>query len=358
MTGDGARPTVASHSRDWDRLRMLLSKAQSGGPGALSEQELWELPSLYRRAISDLSLLRTARGDPHLAQELTQICNAAHGLIYRRRAALGRFSLWRHLMHELPAAVQRSRGLIWLTAAVMALFAVIGWAHAALNPQLAESILGPQMSAGIRTSLEAAREQADLGLAAQIPPEERMAMGLAITLNNWAVSVRAALFGIAAGIITLLIIAFNGYLLGVVGYIYFFTDPGIPINLPLYFIAGIAPHGSIELPAIAIAGGAGLLLGLSWVFPGQRPRGDALRAALSDFWKLVQVCLLTLIVAGLIEGFITPLNPPAGIPLVAWHWLKIAFGLMVLGLWLRWLSNHNHESSKWSSRITCIQLTQ
>ncbi|MDQ3024490.1 MAG: hypothetical protein M3R04_08935, partial [bacterium] len=146
---------------DWQRLRDLLVKAKHG-PAALSEQELWELPSLYRRALSDLSLARTTGAAPHVEHELTQICNAAHGLIYRRTERSGRFNLWRHLMHELPDSVRRNRGMIVLCGAVMTLFAVIGWAHAALNPQLAESVLGPQLSAGIRTSLEAARESADL----------------------------------------------------------------------------------------------------------------------------------------------------------------------------------------------------
>jgi uncharacterized membrane protein SpoIIM required for sporulation len=330
--------SAPGHAADWQRLRELLVKARSG-PAALSEQELWELPSLYRRALSDLSLARTTGAAPHVEQELTQICNAAHGLIYRRQERAGRLNLWRHIAYDLPEATRRNRGMILLCGAVMMLFAGIGWAHAALNPRLAESVLGPQMSAGIRTSLAAAREQADLGLAAQIEPEQRMGMALAITLNNWSVSIRAALLGIAAGVLTLVIIAFNGYMLGAIGYIYFFTDPGIPMNLPLYFIAGIAPHGSIELPAIAVAGGAGILLGLSWVFPGQRPRGDALRSALTDFWKLVQVCLITLLIAGAIEGFVTPLNPPAGFPLVGWHWLKIAIGVIVLGVWLLWLNN-------------------
>jgi hypothetical protein len=68
---------------EWQCLRELLIKAKHG-PAALSEQELWELPSLYRRALSDLSLARTTGAAPHVEHELTQICNAAHGLIYRR----------------------------------------------------------------------------------------------------------------------------------------------------------------------------------------------------------------------------------------------------------------------------------
>jgi len=337
--------SAVGHERDWEQLRALVAKAQGRGLGALSEQELWDLPSLYRRALSDLSLLRTTGSAPQAQQELTAICNAAHGLIYRRRAREGVFNLWQHIAYELPAAARRNRSMILLCAAVMALFTVVGWAHAALNPPLAESVLGPRMADGIRTTLEAAREEGDLGLAAQIEPKQRVAMWLAITLNNWAVSVRAALFGIAAGVLTLLVIAFNGYMLGVVGYIYFTATPGIHVNLPLYFIAGIAPHGSIELPAICVAGGAGMLLGLAWVFPGQRPRGEALRTASADFWKLLQVCLLTLIAAGLIEGFITPLNPPSAVPITLWYALKIVFGALIFTLWLLWLNNKPRQSS-------------
>ncbi len=330
--------SLLTRAPEWERLRNLLSIAKARGLGGLSEQELWELPGLYRKALSDLSLMRSRGGFPQLEQELTQLCNTAHGVIYQRVAPVRGAGLIEHVGRVLPRTVRRRSGLIIIAALTMVLFAVLGWVHAWMNPTVAETVLSPRMVDGIRAGLQTAREQADLKLAAQIEPQQRMGAAIAITLNNWGVSFRAFLFGILGGLPSIIINSFNGYLLGVFAFIYFNTDPGIPVNLPLYFVSGIAPHGSIELPAICVAVAAGMLLGFSWVFPGQRPRGEALREAITDAWRLFQVCLITLLFAGSIEGFVTPLRPPTGFPDDAWMWLKVLIGCCVFSVWLLWLS--------------------
>src|SRR5687768_2772003 len=188
---DGAT-TLLSRTPEWERLRELLNKARRG-LGALSEAELWELPSLYRRTISDLSLLRSRRGDPQLEQELSHLCNAAHALIYQGRERRRGAGFLRFIGAELPRAVRRRSGYILAAAAVMTVFSVIGWVHARIAPQIAETVLSPQLVAGIETSLRAARHEADFGLAAQIAAEDRNAAAVLITLNNIGVAIRAFL---------------------------------------------------------------------------------------------------------------------------------------------------------------------
>lgn len=328
---------IKRRSDDWERLRELMARAGSRGLHSLSERELNELPGYYRKTLSDLSLLRTSGSDPSLQHELNQLCNAAHSLIYARVAQQRKPSALWFVACELPRAVRRRAGYIWAATAISLLFAVIGWIHAGIDDTVPETVLGPQMVGGIRASLKYAEQHSDLGLAAQIPVEDRNAMALLITINNISVSIRAFIFGILAALPTLIILGFNGYMLGVIGFIYFNTTPGVDINLPLYFVSGIFPHGSIELPAIFIAGGAGMLLGLSWVFPGKLPRGQALREAANDAGKLVITCALTLVAAGAIEGFITPLLPPSGLGLETWFWFKIVFGALVFIAWMAWL---------------------
>ncbi len=328
---------LGTRQRDWDRLRMLLARVDRSGLKDLSDSELADLPGLYRKALSDLSLLRTSGQQPGVQQELGKLCNRAHSLLYSGSLNRRRVGLIRYLLQDVPRAVCSYRWYILATAVLMALFAVIGWFHSSIDRDLAGAVLSDRMVGGIETSLKAARQQQDLGLAAQIPREQRLAMATAITVNNISVSVRAFVLGIFGGVFSILIIAFNGYMLGVVWQIYFSTAPGIEVNLPLYFISGIAPHGFIELPAICLAGGAGMLLGFSWLFPGARPRGQALREAATGAGRIMVACAVTLVFAGLIEGFITPLLPPAGLGIEAWYWAKIAFGTCVFLLWLAWL---------------------
>jgi uncharacterized membrane protein SpoIIM required for sporulation len=330
--------SLPQRSREWDKLRHLVGRANALGLGALSEDELWELPSLYRKTLSDLSLLRSRGSAPELTQELGQLCNQAHAIVYRGTAHRRGTGVAAYILEELPRAVRQHVRYVLAAGAIMTLFAVLGWLHCASDRTLAETVLSPKMVGSIQSNLAAARKQADLGLAAQIPREERSMMAAAITANNIGVGVRAFVFGIAGGVPTLIILAFNGYMLGAIGYLYFHTAPGIAINLPLYFIAGIAPHGSIELPAICLASAAGMLLGFSWLFPGLKRRGEALRTAARDALKLLAACAVTLVVAGTLEGFVTPMLPPTGLDLNTWFWIKIAIGCTIFTIWLLWLS--------------------
>jgi len=332
--------TGRARAVEWEQLRRLLGLVERGGLSELTDQELWELPGLYRRTLSDLSLLRSSGGAPQLTQELSQLCGKAHAVIYRgvvRRRGPGLLFL---ILHELPRTARRCAGLILGAAALMTLFSLIAYFTCVRSPAIAEDVLGafrPNMLREWETALQTASKQQDLRLAAQIEPGERSFAAVAITYNNIQVGVNAFVLGIAGGVPSLIMLAFNGYLLGAVAFLYFQTPPGFDVNLPLYFIAGIAPHGSIELPAICLAAAAGMLLGFSWLFPGQRPRGEALRLAAREAGRLLAICALTLIVAGLIEGFLTPLNPPAAVSLELWQWAKIAFGALVFALWLAWL---------------------
>jgi uncharacterized membrane protein SpoIIM required for sporulation len=327
----------SKRSEEWEQLRKLIEKVKAGGLAALNEQQLWELPSLYRKTLSDLSLARTKAGNPALIQELEQLCNSAHAVIYAGTLRRESSGLLHYIARELPMAVRRRYGYVLASAAIMLFFAAVGYVHCLLSPTIVETVLGPKLLGGIHSSIAAARSDADLKLAAQIEEGERVSAWLMITINNISVSVRAFIFGIAGALPTQIILAVNGYLLGAVAYVYVNTDPGVKVNLPLYFVAGIAPHGFIELSAICISAAAGMLLGLSWIFPGAKPRGQALRDVVPDAMRMALACALTLLVAGMIEGFVTPLKAPAGMGQDMWFWLKIACGSVVFALWFGWL---------------------
>ena len=307
--------------------------------------------------MSDLSLMRSRGAQPSEIQQLSSLCNRAHAVIYAGTARKRSAGFWHYVSQELPITVRRHGRYVWAAVAVTIMFAIIGWAHALISPGHVDAILGPKMIREYESSLRLAKEQSDLRLAAQIPTEERSFSAFYITVNNIKVSVNAFASGILGGLPTLLILAFNGYFLGTIAYLYFNTTPGIDVDLPLYFLAGVAPHGSIELPAIFIAGGAGMLMGFSWLFPGQRPRGDALREAARDAFKMLMVCALTLLVAGAIEGFLTPLYPPAGIALNSWFWAKIAFGTAIFAVWFAWIMLGGRKTEDRAAAATNLSTT-
>lgn len=121
-----------------------------------------------------------------------------------------------------------------------------------------------------------------------------------ITINNLTVSFGAIAGGITAGLYTVFLMVFNGLSIGAIA-----TLVG-QNNLAYPFWAFVFPHGSLELPAIFFAGGAGLLLARAILFPGKYRRADALKLYGSQAVQLVYAIVPMLIVAGTIEGFFSP----------------------------------------------------
>jgi uncharacterized membrane protein SpoIIM required for sporulation len=91
----------------------------------------------------------------------------------------------------------------------------------------------------------------------------------------------------------------------------------------------VAAHGSLELPAIIIAGGAGLRLAYGLLFPGVYSRRHSLAVAGSESVRLVSGVVPLLAVAGVLEGFLSPSSAPV--------WLKFVTGILLFALLLIWL---------------------
>jgi uncharacterized membrane protein SpoIIM required for sporulation len=125
----------------------------------------------------------------------------------------------------------------------------------------------------------------------------------AITTNNLTVAFTMFASGITV-IGPVWLSLFNGLLLGVVGAATWHA--GMAISLWSF----VAPHGSLELPAIFIAGGAGLDIARALLFPGMLPRREALTRAGGRASRLVLGTLPLLLVAGTIEGFFSPTDAP------------------------------------------------
>ncbi len=122
--------------------------------------------------------------------------------------------------------------------------------------------------------------------------------------NNIKVTIMAVALGVTAGIGTAAVLISNGILLGAL------AGVASNANVDFLFWAVILPHGILELSAIAIAGGAGLLLARAIYAPGDLPRRDALKLAGGEAGKLLAGVALMLVCAGLIEGFFTPAPLP------------------------------------------------
>ena len=128
-----------------------------------------------------------------------------------------------------------------------------------------------------------------------------------IFTNNIRVTFYAFALGAMLGVGTLYILAYNGAMFGAIIALTYRAGFG---NDLLSFVVG---HGVIELSCIFIAGGAGLLIGTALLMPGDLSRGDALKSRGMEAVRLIVGCVPLLVVAGIIEGFISPQPIPAAI---------------------------------------------
>jgi uncharacterized membrane protein SpoIIM required for sporulation len=129
--------------------------------------------------------------------------------------------------------------------------------------------------------------------------------------------------GIVFGLGTLLNLFVNGMMLGVIG------AACAQYGMSLLLWSFVAPHGSLELPAIIISGGAGFRLGYGMLFPGGLRWKDSVALGGIEAAKLVSGIIPMLVVAGCLEGFFSPSNAPV--------WLKFTVGGLLFTLLNVWL---------------------
>jgi uncharacterized membrane protein SpoIIM required for sporulation len=285
---------IESRKPQWDRLQLLIGQCGKSGVNNLNRRDLRDFGLLYRQVAADLSILRQDPTGAHYARYVNQLLGRAHSIIYTGKKTSIR-SLFEFFSHEWPQLMWRMRGYL---ATVIAIFLLCGMAGALLtlaNGDFALQVLGPKMIDSIER-----REMWTHSIVAIKP----MASS-AIMTNNLSVCFTTFAMGATAGIGTLFLIAFNGLLMGVIGAAC--GTHGMSLSL-WSFVAG---HGSLELPAIFISGAAGLRIATGMLFPGGLMRRESLRVAGSEAVKLVLGTIPLLVVAGLIEGFFSPLSIPA-----------------------------------------------
>ena len=272
----------------WDRLESLLANTGKG-LGSLTRGELQELGLLYRQTAADLAAIRQDPSSLHFARYLNQLMARAHNIIYAgHRVNYGAIPAF--FYRDYPAAFRRH--LKHFVAAVL-IFIVGGIAGAAItfqDPVFQTEVLGPEMVQTIQ------RKEMWTHSIISVKP---MASSMIMT-NNLTVSFMTFATGITAGLGTLYMLFFNGFLMGVIGAACFIAG----MSLKLWSF--VAPHGVLELPAIFIAGAAGLKIAQGLLFPGVLPRKESLARAGREATTLVLGVIPLLIIAGVIEAFISP----------------------------------------------------
>lgn len=312
---------VHHRQNKWKKLETLLNQAKNSQMTSFSERELRQLGDLYRSATADLALAQRDFPRHDVTSFLNGLVGRAHHLVYRG-AAIDRQQIRDFLLTGFPQLVRRNRYYIW--AATLLLFGpvFICWWLTLQNPDLAY-----QLFPDARGILDTVVQENKLWI--DVSSEESALFSAGIMTNNIQVTFLAFAGGIFAGLFTIYVLIMNGMLLGTIfGFVHSY---GLGPDLGEFVIG----HGPVELSVICLAGGAGLRLGHSLIAPGLMRRRDAITQAARDAMGLITGSALLLIIAGLIEGFISPSALPWGIK------AAVGLGSGTLMWWYLWRNSRD-----------------
>ncbi|MEM6735979.1 MAG: stage II sporulation protein M [Bacteroidota bacterium] len=273
-----------------------------------------DLTKMYIHSTEDLAFAKAKYPQTSLTTYLNQLSLKIHNLIYRNRPESRRrfVYFWKH---EVPNEVSMAAKPMLYSFLIMAMGVLVGLISAANDQTFARLILGDGY---VDMTLENIKKGDPMGVYGSA---DQWYMFFAITSNNIRVSFIAFIFGFFTAAGTGMILFRNGIMLGV--FHYFFIQHGFFDETLL----SVWIHGTVEISAIVIAGGAGIKMGNGLLFPGSYPRSYSFKKAAISGLKIVMGLFPFFTLAGFIESFLTRYTQwPVGIKLAI---IVSSFGLMV-----------------------------
>lgn len=296
----------------WSELERMLDRIEGDPDRKMPMAEAQRLHYLYERASSDLGRIMTFSAEPESRRYLESLVARAYGEIHETRSRTQKFAPLRWLLQTLPQTFRRRWRPFALAVAITLGGTLFGAIAVMVDPEAKAITIpfsnlhgdaGERVAQEERTTSDHLRGQKARGTAFYIT-------------NNTGVAFKTLALGITWGIGTIIVLFSTGVMLGAVSIDYMLAGH------TQFLIGWLLPHGSFEIPAILIAGQAGLMLGGALIGWGSRDSlATRLRAISRDLVTLIGGVTLMLIWAGIIEAWFSQYHAP-----VLPYWVKIAFG--------------------------------
>jgi uncharacterized membrane protein SpoIIM required for sporulation len=306
-----------AHEAEWERLEYLVNRIEKRSVRALSDEDLLALPLLYRSALSSLSVARETSLDRALISYLEQLCTRAYFQIYGVPT-----SALRQIGHFFAKGWPEAVRAIWRETLVAFLLTVAGAVVAYLlvrnDPTWFYGIMPGGLSEGRDPSASAETLRATLYGASK--DDGLAAFATWLFTHNAQIAIFAFALGFAFAVPTVLLILYNGLMLG--AFVAVFVPKGLGWNLGGWLMI----HGTTEIFAIVLSGAAGFRIGMAIAFPGPLSRGDSAIAAGRSAATVMAGAVVMLIAAGMLEGI--------GRQTIVNDWARYGIGFAMLIGWL------------------------
>ncbi|WP_078553554.1 stage II sporulation protein M [Bacillus alkalicellulosilyticus] len=300
---------VKQHREDWKELEQLVSLLHKNKRN-FAAKDIQQFHRLYQKSAQHLSYCQTYFPKEDVTFYLNGLVSKAHNLLYKDQVSS--FKQIRYFFTtKFIGLLAEQWKFVFIAMILFTLGAVGSFFSVLQDPLHLYSILPAEIAYAVDPEqLGVGHDSIDSSL-----------MSASIMTNNIQVAFLAFAGGITFGLLTAYVLVYNGIIVGALAALFWHYD------MTYEFWAYIVPHGMIELVAIFIAGGAGLLMGYKLFVPGPYSRIYQLKEQAKRSVQLLLGTIPLFVIAGVIEGFITP----AAISLEAKYFVAI---LTVVGLLL------------------------
>jgi len=308
----------------WEELDKTLTRIENETLLHLTLEEVQRLHYLYERTGAGLIKISTFAAEPNLVHSLESLLTRAYAELQTGRSQTEKISIRRWLFRTFPQTFRKHLRFFWAALLLTIVGALFGGAAVAYDPD-AKAAIGPFPNL-LQSPAERVKEEENKINPTLATSKSRFSATL-IT-NNTKVSILALALGVTWGIGTAILLFYNGVVLGAVILDY------VRAGQSVFLMGWLLPHGVIEIPAILIAGQAGLLLGRALIgWNSKENVHQRLRSVTGSLVTLISGAALLLIWAGLVEAFFSQYHEP-----ILPYQFKIIVGLVEFLALLTFLS--------------------
>ncbi|MBF0529252.1 MAG: stage II sporulation protein M [Deltaproteobacteria bacterium] len=307
---------IAEEKSHWTKLEAILDRLAKDPYRPMDLAEIKYFHYLYQRTSADLARIMTFSAEPQTRRYLESLVERAYGEIHETRTNPLKLSPWSWLKQTLPQTFRRHLNAFWLALAVTVIGVSFGGFALSLDPD-AKDVIMPwshlRLSPAERVAQEESADQDRLA-------GHKTTFSSFLMTHNTKVSILTMALGLTWGIGTIIMLFYNGVILGAVALDYILGGQ------TKFLLGWLLPHGVVEIPAILVAGQAGLVLAgaiIGWGRPVSMK--TRLREVSGDLMTLIFGVAVFLIWAGIVEAFLSQYHEP-----IMPYDLKIGFGLLEL----------------------------